>query len=468
MSWRKLLLPLFALALLAAACGGSKSADPPATTAEAGEGGDPREEYVAPPYDELIELSIADIQYFWGEQYPELYDERYESIPPNRIHAGSPDDPPPACGGGTPSYEEVEENAFYCSIGDFVAWDDVGLFPRLYEESGAYSVSLVLAHEWGHAIQGRTGLLGVNSTVPTIVTELQADCFAGAWTRRLADGENERLEFDPTALEQALSGMISFGDSPGGDPLAPGAHGSGFDRVNAFQEGFEDGGERCVEYGEANSAGVFDQLPTIVEFPFTDAIDAATGGNLALPVLLRDLLPELNDYWSNTVEFEEIDELVPFDSGEGDESSCDGVYKPNNTEFAVFYCAEDNSIHYDEQLFVLINREIGDFGVGTLITMEFARAAQHQADFEAEDFDTIKQRACFSGAFGRFMLERDPATLEEGQLALSPGDLDEAIQAFLRFPPTDSNMQEYGSVFELVTAFRDGVFNQEEACEAYI
>lgn len=468
MSWRKFLVPLIALSFLAAACGGSGKADPPATTAGGDDGGDPRDEYVAPPYEELIDLTIEDLQYFWGETYPELYDDRYESIPPNRIYPGTPDDPPPACGGGTPSYDDVENNAFYCSLGDYVAWDDVGLFPNLYEESGAYSVSLVLAHEWGHAIQGRTGLLGPNAGTPSIVTELQADCFAGVWTRRLADGGNERLEFEPTALEQALSGMISFGDAPGGDPLEPGAHGSGFDRVTAFQEGFEEGGERCVEYGEPDATGTFSELPPIVEFPFTDELDAATGGNLALPVLIEGIHTELNDYWADIVEFEDVEEVASFDSASGDDPPCDGVYAPSDTEQSVFYCAEDNTIYYDQQLFVTLNREVGDFGVGVLLAMEWARAAQHQAEYGTDDFDSVRQRACFSGSFSFAMLDRAINGYEGEGLVLSPGDLDEAIQAFLLHPPTDADLQEFGSVFELVAAYRDGVLNGADACEAYV
>ena len=74
-------------------------------------------------------------------------------------------------------YADVRGNAFYCVKSNFIAYDDVALMPRLAETFGTFSVALVLAHEWGHAIQDRAG----NDGEQTVYLEQQADCFAGAF-----------------------------------------------------------------------------------------------------------------------------------------------------------------------------------------------------------------------------------------------------------------------------------------------
>ena len=54
-----------------------------------------------------------------------------------------------------------------------------GVLAQLADSYGPSVMGVVLAHEFGHAIQGRAGDL--DRDVPTIYTEQQADCFAGAW-----------------------------------------------------------------------------------------------------------------------------------------------------------------------------------------------------------------------------------------------------------------------------------------------
>ena len=54
-----------------------------------------------------------------------------------------------------------------------------GALVGLAAEFGASILGVVFAHEYGHVIQARAGVLG--RELPTIVSEQQADCFAGAW-----------------------------------------------------------------------------------------------------------------------------------------------------------------------------------------------------------------------------------------------------------------------------------------------
>jgi predicted metalloprotease len=65
----------------------------------------------------------------------------------------------------------------------------------------------ILAHEWGHLVQGNLGLL--KGQYYTVQTELQADCFAGAWAAHAGEEgllEEGDLEEGANALFRALWG----------------------------------------------------------------------------------------------------------------------------------------------------------------------------------------------------------------------------------------------------------------------
>ncbi len=59
-----------------------------------------------------------------------------------------------------------------------MAWDSEDLLPELQSKFGDFVIPIVLAHEWGHAVQERS-----NFTARTVTKELQADCFAGGWAK---------------------------------------------------------------------------------------------------------------------------------------------------------------------------------------------------------------------------------------------------------------------------------------------
>ncbi len=54
---------------------------------------------------------------------------------------------------------------------------------------------MVLAHEYGHAVQRSANLTG--RSTPTLVAEQQADCFAGAYMRWVAEGNSPRFTVSP-------------------------------------------------------------------------------------------------------------------------------------------------------------------------------------------------------------------------------------------------------------------------------
>jgi predicted metalloprotease len=103
---------------------------------------------------------------------------------------------------------EVSGNAFYCPSKDVIAWDAEGLLPELRENFGDFAIPVVLAHEYAHAVQGRS-----NFTARTVTRELQADCFASAWSKHAQD--DGVFDVSSEALDSALAGILEARDTPG-------------------------------------------------------------------------------------------------------------------------------------------------------------------------------------------------------------------------------------------------------------
>ena len=160
--------------------------DPPAPITDVLDFGDAKQPR---PYDDLVRAAVNDIQLWWSEQFPGLYGSAYEPIR-GGVFAAYPErtTPIPGCGTAEPtSYEEIARySAFYCAQGDFMVYDDGerGAIYHLAEQLGPSILTVVLAHEFGHVVQTRAGEL--DRGLPTIATEQQADCFAGAWVARVA------------------------------------------------------------------------------------------------------------------------------------------------------------------------------------------------------------------------------------------------------------------------------------------
>ncbi len=111
-------------------------------------------------YDEFVAAALSDVQAFWRAAYPEVYGEPFEELE-GGIYAAYPNrDDIPGCGEPSTSYQDVAQFvAFYCTLGDFMVYDDGddSLLGALSENFGPSIMGVVLAHEFGHAIQFRTG-----------------------------------------------------------------------------------------------------------------------------------------------------------------------------------------------------------------------------------------------------------------------------------------------------------------------
>ena len=183
-------------------------------------------------YTKTVEQILGSLQDYWAQALPASFDAPY-SGPSRYAYYRSEDGAGPTCGG----QPAPAKNAFYCPDGDFIAWDETGLLIPYYVSAGDFAASFVLAHEFGHAMQARLPRkerLGV-------LTELQADCFAGSWARHVQD-QGQLSEGD---LDEATFAVFSARDVPGTPFTDPAAHGTGFERTRAFTDGYEDGPKAC-------------------------------------------------------------------------------------------------------------------------------------------------------------------------------------------------------------------------------
>jgi uncharacterized protein len=162
-----------------------------------------------------------------------------------------------ACG-----FASAAAGPFYCP-GDQKVYIDLSFYRQLATEFGApgdFARAYVIAHEVGHHVQNllgitdtaaqteqRAGRVGANHV--SVLIELQADCFAGAWA---AQANAARKILDPGDLEQGLKAASSVGDDTlqkrEQGTVVPDSftHGTSAQRVGWFRRGFDSGNiDKC-------------------------------------------------------------------------------------------------------------------------------------------------------------------------------------------------------------------------------
>ena len=127
-------------------------------------------------------------------------------------------------------------NAYYCPAGDFLAWDEE-LMAAGYRQIGDAWVYLIIAHEWGHAIQAR-----LQREQVSVAAELQADCLAGAALQGSVD--DGVLAIEPGDTQEITDTLVAVADDfPWSDSSS---HGNAEQRVGAFNLGVSDGLRGCI------------------------------------------------------------------------------------------------------------------------------------------------------------------------------------------------------------------------------
>lgn len=397
--------------------------------------------------------ALTDLQAFWGKQYPKLYQDDFAPLDGGFYGLTADSESWPQCASG---YSDVEGDAFYCQDDDSVSWDAEEFLPSLQEKYGDFVIPVVLAHVWGYAVQDRAGFADQNEL--TVSSVLQADCFAGAWARHARD--DEVFDVSDSDLDMSLAGILDVGDNPGTTASDAEARGSGFDRASAFQDGYDNDVEKCKQYADGD--------PEPLQLPFTTAEDEANGGNAPYDTIASFVPPDIEDYWSQAypelndgAAWKPLKAPVPFDPANSPE--CGG----QSTEaFALFYCAPDDYVAWDNvNAMPRVYREAGDYAVTTLLATQYGLAALFRMGAVPEDVKTSTLRSdCLAGAYTASVLlgNRKGTTT----YSISPGDLDEGIQALLVFRG-EGDVERQGNGFDRVRAFREGVTNGARPCISY-
>ena len=256
---------------------------------------------------------------------------------------------------------------------------------------------------------------------------------------------------DPRVLDFEVAALIKFRDQPGGSAAVGNAHGSGFDRVRAFSEGYQQGAEFCAGYST--------NFPALTEVPFRSAQEAQTNGNLPYAEIMTAAVANLNVYYtllSST--FPGPLRVLPLTGNAA--QTCNKVSVTRKTVF-LQYCSVEKVVVYDEQSFQQLYSSIGDAAPASLLGLAWAEAARQGAGEPADTGGSgLYQQSCLTGSWllALSQADNDP----NAKLSLSPGDLDKAIGAFVQ---VGSDPAKPGNVFKAVAALRNGFVGGAAKCK---
>ncbi|MGF6884053.1 putative metalloprotease [Nocardia sp. GAS34] len=405
-------------------------------------------------FDTLALNAVEDIQSYWQDEYHKDFDGTF--APVTTLHSWDAKSTvnSPFCGQSTLRLV----NAAYCRLDNSIGWDRGVLLPLMSASFGKMAIVMVLAHEYGHAIQNMAHT--VEDKTPVIVKEQQADCFAGVFMQHVAQGGSKHFTLNTSdGLNSVLAATVAIRDANPGDVES--VHGSAFERVSAVQIGFTDGPKACgaIDMTDVNNRrrGLpqsYGDDPTHGELPIT-----------------KDNLIELGKAMAS---------IIPV----SDEPSYDyhgarmGCSDATDTE-PVTYCPATNTIGTDvpglatrgaanaDDQNGFPTRIAGDYNAYVVFVSRYTLAVQHNLHEQLSGAKTGLRAACLSGVITAKL--GDPTrTAATGDIALSPGDLDKAVSGLLTdgLAASDVAGKTVPSGFSRVDAFRAGVLGTQQTCES--
>ncbi len=410
--------------------------------------------------DRVAAATVRNLEIYWEREYPRLAGGR--PFPP-LAGSYSVDSTLRGRGSAVPCSgdpAELEGNAYYCPRADVLAFDRSALVPVLREDFGDAAVVVVLAHEFGHAVQqrlGATGAVGPGSPggslfggpqffAPTILLEGQADCYAAAFLRQVRDGALPDLRTGTSGVDDAMSALVTFRDPVGTGASDADAHGNAYDRVSSFQMGFEGGPGTC--------AGMTVTNRLFTQRSFTSLSDAQSGGNLPLEQLVTALGSDLDRFYAQVVRARGRPWTAPRSvAGVG----CDGA----DPQGAVSYCPGERTVAVDAPAAQVDHRSVGDFATGTRLASRYGLATLGALGRPTNGPDAGRAALCLAGAYTASV--GAPGT----DFSLSPGDLDEAVSLLLRDADASrgsDGVTSRSTAYARITDFRAGIDGGPDAC----
>jgi len=391
--------------------------------------------------DTIAGNAISDIQGFWTQEMPKIFNKKYTAVSGGffSVDPSTSKSLPPCA----QSMDEIKGNAFYCPSKDVVVWDRTGLLQQMTQNFGKYAAAMILAHEWGHAIQGRSQMPGSK----TIVVESQADCYSGAFTAYAKAGNAPHFHITNDDLDKALAGYLNFADVKGSSQDNVSAHGNAFDRISTFQAGFEHGAAYCADPKNYSDNRKFTELPYDATSD-SPGQDQTEGGNAPYKKAIQVGVEDLTNYYPALPGWKPLANVTSIDPSSA--PSCGSAKVTQN----VFYCPDNNTVYYDgTQHFPQIYKNFGDFAVESLIATAYGFAYLHDEGKGLDGSHAMLGAACLTGAYTYQVF----AHANDHRYSLSPGDLDEGVQALLLGVDGSSFYGLQGTTgFDRVAAFQNG------------
>ncbi|SEH90182.1 KPN_02809 family neutral zinc metallopeptidase [Paracoccus alkenifer] len=197
---------------------------------------------------QFVSVVLADTEEIWAEVLATQAGMDYRE-PSLVLFSGAVQS---ACGGASSAM-----GPFYCP-GDRKVYLDTDFFRVMQRQMGAggdFAYAYVIAHEIGHHVQNLLGVLPqvnraraqagqAESNRLSVLTELQADCFAGIWARHAADRFGS---IQPGDVDDAVNAARAVGDDilmekSGRAPMPDSfTHGSAADRSAWLMRGMRSG-----------------------------------------------------------------------------------------------------------------------------------------------------------------------------------------------------------------------------------
>ena len=208
---------------------------------------------------QFVSVVLADTEEIWSDVLAQQAGIQYQE-PKLVMFSGAVQS---ACGGASAAM-----GPFYCP-GDQRVYLDTDFFQVMQRQMGAggdFAYAYVIAHEIGHHVQNQIGILPrvnrlraqvgqAEGNRLSVLTELQADCFAGIWARHAGGrfGTIERGDIDEAVNASRAVGDDILMEKAGRAPMPDSfTHGSAAERSEWLVRGMQSGQMAdCNTFAEA-------------------------------------------------------------------------------------------------------------------------------------------------------------------------------------------------------------------------
>ena len=404
--------------------------------------------------DQLAAQSVSDLEAFWTTTFPNTFDGDFQPV--NSLISW---DPRQLRGTFCKSRTFLLINAAYCYLDNTIGWDRRLLLPALRNTYGDMAITMVLAHEYGHAIARTAGITKRRQT-PTLVAEQQADCLAGVYLRWVAQGDSPRFTLSTgDGLNGVLATMLTLRDpllSPD-ETIGDNEHGSAFERISAFQFGFTEGADSCRGIDAKEIEQRRGELPVQLQQNETGEVPVSEAS-------VQLIVEAMNIAFTPAKP-----PRLTFDTAAA--SSCTDA-RPSPP---ASYCPATNTIAVDLPALQVMGTPSKDAKLATLsgdntaysvLMSRYLQAVQvEHGGLVLDNAAASLRTACLTGV-ATTKLSQGITTSNGGIIALTAGDLDEAVAGLLTngLAAGDINGESVPAGFSRIDAYRTGVLGDFDRC----